>query len=477
MFSVRRGFGLSLVAALSLVALGCGGAGHEPPVCPDGDELQGECAGVPQGPVCDGDTCTAGVDCNQTLTADSNASLAAAIGSASAGTCIALKPGAYEAASLPGGVSLLGTSADAVSVEGITLAAGIGAVVRGLTVGAGGIQVDGAEDARIEAVHVVGAASTGIHIAEGSSLTVTTSTIEGGARFGLAATRGTVVTVEQTIFADNQGPGIWAACDADCACPINEKPEITLHRSFVRSNHIGGVVLFAAKMAMDAVDVTGTLPGDSWSFGLGGGGISAASCSSLTATALRVLDSTSYGVLIDDSSAAIGSQAMDQGAEISGNVIGFWAQHISQSEDQTVALENATLDANAGVGIGVDGDSQGLIICRSAVSGTALLDLPVAGASSEQVGDGLLWLGASELTVSDLSLGGNARSSILIDGEATGSLTNVTLKDGDENKGIVQQSYSSGPQPAVETNAPAITTNADEVFSIPIAPAVIPRNL
>jgi len=466
--------GLSLLAALLAAPSGCGGV-QEPAGCPETDEIRGQCAGVPQGAVCAGDTCTSGVDCAETVTVADDASLEAALASAAAGTCIALAPGSYGAVSLPGGVSLLGRSAESVSVQGITLAPGTGAVVRGIAVGGGGIEVQADGAARIESVRVSGASAAGLDVAEGASVTLVASTIEGSARHGIAVADGAMVTMENTILQENDGPGLWAACSADCDCAA--PPDVVLKSSIVRDNHIGGIVLFGAAASLESVDVTGTLVGDDWSYGLGGGGITAAACSDLTAKDLRVSESQSYGVLVDDSAATIGDPGGEPGVEITGNVVGLWAQHISQSAPQTVTLDGITLDGNAGVGLGADGDTVGLIVCKTAITGTSFADLAVEGFGTQQVGDGLLWLGGSEIVIDSLSVGGSARASVLIDGEASGSMSNVTLSDGDEAKGVVQQSYTGGSQPQAGANAPAITTSADGLFAIPDAPIAVPRNL
>lgn len=464
-----------LFAALFALSSGCGRAA-EPAACPDGDEIAGQCAGTPQAPVCEDDACTAGVDCTRTVTVSDDASLGSAASAAAAGTCIVLRPGAhYGAVSLPGGVSLLGKLADSVTVGGVSIGPGKGAVVRGVSVGSGGIHVQGAQGARIESVRVSGAEAAGIDVTEGSSVTVRTSTIEGGARHGITAADGAVVTIERTIIEGNQGPGLWSACSADCGCM--DQPMITVRGSILRDNHIGGVVVFASALSIEDTDILRTHPGDDWSYGMGGGGLTAATCSSVTAASVRVTDNQSYGVLIDDSAATLGGVAGAQSVEVSRNVIGFWAQNISKSGPQTVTLDHAKLEDNVGVGIGVDKDSMGLIICKSAVSGTSLSSLYVVEGGSQDVGDGLLWLGGSSMAIDGLSLSGSARASVLIDGAASGSMTSVTLGGGDENKGIVQQNYVSGSQPAVGANAPAITVNAAKVFSTPKAPASVPRNL
>src|SRR6185503_3783065 len=126
-------------------------------------------------------------------------------------------------------------------------------------------------------------------------------------------------------------------------------------------------------------------------FGLGGGGLTIASCSSFSATALRVQDSLSYGVLVDQSDATLGSESEpDLGVDISRNVIGLWVQHIKDT--QKTMLMAGQLDGNKGVGIGVSGDTQAFILCKSGVHNTTESVLtvesggPVTGMKA--VGDG-----------------------------------------------------------------------------------------
>jgi hypothetical protein len=472
---VRAVVSVSIATCLAASLSGCDSAKEEPAVCPEGDVVDGQCAGVPPNAVCAEDSCTSGLDCAKVVSASDDPSLASAAASATAGTCIVLAPGSYSEVALPGGVSLLGKSADDVSVSGVTLGAGDGAVVRGLTVSTGGILVNGAQGARIEAVRVTGAEAVGIQIAAGSSVSLVTSTVEASAHHGVAVADGALVTIQQTILADNGGPGLWSACSADCACTA--RPDVAILASFVRDNHIGGVVVFTTDLSLQDVEITGTLPGDDWNFGLGGGGLSVAVCSDLSAMRLRSLDNTRYGVLIDDSSAQVGDPAGEPGIEISRNKIGFWAQNISKSAAQTVNLDGATLESNEGVGVGVDGDSMGLIICKSGISGTTMGGLIVAGGDSQEIGDGILWLGGSEVLIDDVTISGSARASVLIDGEAGGALSDVTLSGGDEAKGIVQQNYAGGMQPQIGENTPALTSEAAELFTTPEAPESIPRNL
>ena len=258
--------------------------------------------------------------------------------------------------------------------------------------------------------------------------------------------------------------------ECDCACDAAIKLSVT--SSILRENHIGGISLFGVAATIADVDILSTRRGDEWHYTEGGGGLSVAACSSLNAVRTRVLGSEKYGVLVDDSSASLGSPLEEDGIEVSDNVMGVWVQNISKTAPQTVTIENARVDANEGVGIGVSGESRGIIICRSAVSGTTSKALPVKGqlGSVQEVGHGIAWLDASAVTVTGVTLSGNARASVLIDGEADGSLSDLTLTGGDEQKGVVQQNFKGGKQPGVSGSTPALKTDASEIFMIPLAP-------
>jgi hypothetical protein len=127
--------------------------------------------------------------------------------------------------------------------------------------------------------------------------------------------------------------------------------------------------------------------------------------------------------------------------------------------------------------VGVGGETVGIIIiCKTAVNGTKKTVLPVFEnemdlGTAKEVGDGLEWTGGAELQVDQLTLSGNERASLVIDGAAKGTLTDVTQTAGDDAKGIVQQNYSMGDTPTVGGSTPAVTKSATEVFTVPKAPS------
>ncbi|MGK3987315.1 right-handed parallel beta-helix repeat-containing protein [Sorangium sp. So ce136] len=458
---------------------GCG-ASEAPAGCPPENEIRGACAGVPRAAVCEGDACTGEVACAGITRVGSDGELQAAAVVAASGACIALAPGTYGAVELPGGVSLLGRSAGDVAVGKVTLGAGEGAVLRGVT--AAGIHVKGATGAKIESVHVVGSAvdedgggsgaEDGVRVDARSSVTLISSTIERAAVNGLYAVDPIEVSLDRVVIAGSGGPGLWIASSSECAAPA-EQPVVDVKSSIVRGSHNAGVALFGARATFQGVDILATVPGEAWNYGDGGGGLTVASCSEVDAKGLRVHDSSSYGVLVDASKGRIGGVGADDEVEIHRNVIGVSLQNVKES----FTLENAQLDENQGVGIGLRGESQGIIICRSGVSRTAIKSLPTADVGADDIGDGLVWAEKSSATITALALSGNDRASVLIDGEASGALSEVTLSGGDEALGIVQQNIRSGDaKPAVMGSTPALRVVTAQEFSVPDMP-VAPLNL
>jgi hypothetical protein len=230
---------VALVASALAAIPGCGEEDAAPAGCPVEHQIGGVCAGVPAAPLCDGEFCVAQVACAETIYVRDDASLQAAIAGAGAGTCIALAPGSYGTAVLPGGVSLLGRWAGSVSVAGVWLRAGEGAVVRGITVGGGGIVVNGAASVRIESVLASRSKYDGIAVHAGSSVSLITSTVEHAERYGLNAEDPIAVSVEASVFAANSKGGIFTQCLDMCAgclasCDCEVQPSLSARASVVR---------------------------------------------------------------------------------------------------------------------------------------------------------------------------------------------------------------------------------------------------
>jgi hypothetical protein len=240
--------------------------------------------------------------------------------------------------------------------------------------------------------------------------------------------------------------------------------------SAIRKNHVLGLSIRGAIANLAATDVTGTLSGDTVLTGKYGGGLAASMCSNVSATRLRVLDNADYGVFIDGSKATLGDEMNADGVEISGNLRGLWIQKIL--EGAGVSLHNGLLVKNSGVGIGVAESSRGVVICKTAVKGTLSQVLPVfdgMAPTAKEVGDGLNWLDSSDVFLEQVTLDGNARQSLLIDGPVTGNIVSITLTGGDEMKPALQQNLmAAGAQPMLGGGVNLMSQETQK-FAVPLA--------
>lgn len=477
---------LGMVAGASLA--GCSGETTPPPsACAIADEVCGVCAGVPAGDVCGDDVCTEGVTCAEVVVVASDAELSSEVAAAKPGACLALAPGQYGGVIVPGGVSLLGRSAAAVKVDSITVTAGAGTVLRGLGVGAGGVELMGATGVRIESVRVTGSSTLkrdGIALNPGASATVVTSTMEGAGRVGVFA-QDADVTLDRCVVSGAQAAGVWiegTSCDNTCACASS--PTLTVNTSVIRHNHLLGLSTRGTVANLMCTDVTATQAGDALMTGQIGAGMSVTHCSNLSATKLRVLDSADWGVLIDGSKAKLGaSTSPDDTVEISRNRRGLWVQNVVHNSaclgiGSCVEVHNGTLAENTGVGIGVAGETRGMILCKVGVKDTYNDMLPVSDengmiGSSEPVGDGVDWLDGSVVVIEALTVSGSQRQSLLIDGPAGegGEIRSITLAAGEQP--ILQQNLMGGAQPK-QGSGVTLATQDTRKFAVPQPIAVPP---
>lgn len=453
-----------LTTLLTLPA--CSDPPPAPAGCPAGQEIAGVCTGVP---ICEGFLCPVGAMCTKTTNVDNDTDLQAAIATAQAGECIALAPGQYTTASLPGGVSLLGNSADfdSVSLTAVTLGPGNGALLHAVSVGAGGITVDGATGAKIISVRTSGADNDGIVVNPNSDVAIVTSTIDHAKRYGIFASNAASISIDKSFFTANTGAAIWVEQTNGCdAAPMHAFSMMT---SVVRGNYQNGVILQGVTASMMDVDIVDTT-GDPAQFYAYGAGMAASKCTQLIATAVRIDNSNAYGLLVDNATGELTGKSADVRTSISGNSVGFWAKNVPNG----FTLEDVDFKDNKGVSIGSSGSTKGFIVCRVNVTHTITTPMTVLEANQiapqpKPVGDGLVWLDASEVILSKSTFSNNTRNSILINGPASGSLTDVVLTGGDENLKIVQQNYNGMGQPAV-TNSPPVDVDMKERFPVPVSP-------
>jgi hypothetical protein len=480
---------LFAAAFLLLVPFGCGEdepANSTNQACAAAHLVGEVCAGVPSGKLCDGAGC-AGAACVDSVFANSDADLQAAVAGAVDGTCIMLGAGNFSSITLP--PVRVGVYAERPSdtyVDSVTVLGGLDVELSGFSTSS--VTFD-AGSGRMDSLLIEGAANDGVNVGVGASVTISRSEIRGAARYGVSAFDAASVTLDRTVVEGNAGPGIWlqtgaanGSCDS-AACNTAECPSLvqgTLTNSVFRDNHVVGIsIVRALAVDIDNVIVANTTVGDNFE---AGGGVSVAYCSTVTANKLHVLDSADFGFLIHDSSVTLDASVVDR------NLRGIWIQDVGASQIGSVTIRGTSLDGNQGVGIGIDENEAGMTITMpsnvgvetSSVTNTDWVSLPVlvngVSAGAENVGDGIVWRTPTTMTVLDsVTVSGSARQPVLIDGAvgSGSSVTNLVLEGGDENKGVLQQNFMSGTTPTISGTTPAVMTDAAPTFGLP-SPLVPP---
>lgn len=461
---------------VALLAIGgavtaCSDEALVPVIAPCAATVSGECVGLPAAAICEGEICTAEVACATIVEVASDAALQAA--APSPGDCIALAPGSYGEVALPGGVSLLGKSADLVTLSAVRLGAGSGAVVRGLAVTGDGISLEGARGVVIDRVRVTGAAH-GIQADEGSSFELVDSTVAQTRQNGVVAYDASV-TLRRTLVETSAGPGLWLACSDGCGCA--SRPEVLLDHVALRDNHVIGAALVGVEASLRDVAIAGTQ--QNLTFGTAGGGLYAGDCAALaTAGQITIDGSATFGLLVHDASAGLGSTDDDAIIVINGSEqAGIWLSGIGQSDPaQSVVLDNFTVSGGAGVGLGFGIDALGIIVINGTVEDTTARQMPVLvdgiAAGSDTVGHGIIWNAGASAQLSGLTLSGNAVQSLLIDGPvgAGSAIATLVQADGDDTLGVLQQRVmAADASPTIDASA-TLQQEPAQVASVPIAP-------
>jgi hypothetical protein len=459
--------GYLVLLASCVLAVGCSDESEAPAVagCPQENVVGGVCAGVPAEAL--SETVTTTGSCTSVVQVANMAELDTALAGASDGGCIALLPGIYGSITLPVGVSLFGHHHADTVVAGVLVMGGSDVRLRGFAVQDGTISVS-VGTTHIDAVRVEGGSGSGVSAGASASVTIERSTIGGKELYGVEAFNVGSVSVKGSVIAGN-GAGMWV--QRDDGCMGTGTVSAAIEDSVLRSNHLVGLSLVGASATMDNVAVRDSLVGQNFE---AGGGIAISGCSTVTATAVEVLRSVDFGVLIDGSTVSL------SGAVVSENgVRGVQIQNITDS----VTIEDAVIEKNVGLGIGIDGASTSVTVRNTTISGTSMISLPVlvngVSAGADEVGDGITWLDGSFVTIEGVSVSSSARASVLIDGPvAMGSVIHgLTLGGGDEAKGVVQQNLPmDGTQPET-MDAPPIMQQPGEMFSIPAPVPVIPPGI
>jgi hypothetical protein len=474
------------LACLGLLVAGCqgnvvvlGSAGQQDGTACPYQLPDGSCVGVPLEPACEAETRTDGVACSAVIEVADDAGLHDALAQASPGACVALGPGSYGKAVLPPGVSLLGRGAACVTVEAVEVDGGEGATVRGMTVLQGMKLGPATTGATIYAVRVTGSDADGLEIGVGASVSVSYSEIRGTARYAVGASGAGSLVMVASVLTSTAGPGLWAECDQGCGCA--DALTIVVRNCIIRDVKVAGVSLMGARATITNLEISGNSVDQHFQ---PGNGLSASGCSVLTASGLWIFENSGFGALIDGSTAILGEALDEQTILVDGQAItikdslrGLWIQHVDAVAGQRVGLAHALLTGNAGVSLAVAGYSGAVTIEDARIHGTQMVALPAlvdgVSAGALDVGDGLLWGESSQVSVDGLTVGSSARQGALIDGPVVSgsSLAHVTLTDGDEHNGIIQQSLApGGASPTLGPGVAPLTTSAGELLPVPLGP-------
>ncbi len=459
---------LLTVPALVLGSLACGSNRDAVPEasssCAESKLVGQACVGVPAEPT--GDTSA----CSSVVTVTAASDLPSVLAGKQPGECILLAAGRYASVALPEGVSVFGERTEAVTVDAISVASGT-SVIADLTVQSGTLTVKAGADARLSGVRIVDSDTDGLLIESGASVTVKRSEIVGAGRYGISAFDASSVELDGSIVSDIEGPGVWISCTAGCGCSTSVTSSIT--NSVIRNNRIVGLSVVGASVTIDNVIVSDTTVGSSFE---AGGGVSISACSAVDANDLTVSRNVDFGMLVDDSTLTLNQATIDD------NLRGMWVQAIGATRStDSVSVVNAVIRGNQGVGFGVDRNAINVSIERSQITDTRLSALPVlvngVSASVLDVGDGLAWLGASQLSITDVSLSNNARIGLLIDGPvASGSsIANLATMAASGTLDVLQQNLpAGGEQPLTSGTTPAIDSDSAERLAIPDQIAIPP---
>ena len=421
-----------------VVLVGCssssGSSGPPGPgACPV--TIDGACVGVPSASICDGSSCTDGVSCTTVIEVATSADLATATTTATAGACIALASGHYAAVSLPAGVSLLGTGAANVTIDGVTVGAGSGATIRGMKITAGGLSATGAHGLALDRLDVAGGTSFGVWLVD-TEAAMTASSVE-----------------------DNLGYGIVALCKDTC----DPKPKLSFTGVLSQRNETSGMFLRGVDATLNAVQVSqNKVKNLQYGRGLEIGD------STVRATSFVSDGNDSVGVLVTSGDVTFGPSF-----GVHDNLFGIQLQAVTSAN-----ISGFEVRGSGAVGIGMYG-AKGVVIQGGIVADTSSTVVPVDAASSEVVGDGINWLQGTDASIdASVTVQSSTRRPVIADATSTGSL-GVKLAGGDDAVGVVIQGGITASDPVGITVADGTKVNrlaqADAMpVAIPAAAAKAP---
>lgn len=395
--------------------------------------------------------------------------ISAALAEAAAGAAILIAPGTYaENLQIAQDIMLIGSS-DPMSPEAavaiiqapaehaISVTAGEGVILRGLRVaqpsGSGLLVRGGAvtlEGSSIEgaAPSADGSMGSGVIAVDDGSIILQNSAVTGAAGIGVHVSGARAIILQSTIRGC-AGPGIRID---------QAMEEVRIEGSTIEANTQMGVGVFSSRaiILQNIIKDTQTDAADI------GDGVLAASLVDGSGNLLEPADIELDGNEISGSGrVGVLCAAGTRGIILQNNTIGqngnlapfgagVWLQG-GAGGVQGNLIQGNTLTGNKFVGIGMTGETHGIILQNNAVSGTSL-GTTFSGPDEIDVGDGIGLFSSASAQILGNTVSGNGRFGLILD-QADGAVTSVegNTFEGNDQYGIILQN---------QPNAPATSNNS-----------------
>ena len=409
-----------------VVFCACSDNGGSPVCDADHQLVDGTCVGVTRPEICPDTYCIAAASCVATHYVKEGASgdgskgspfgdLPVAAAKAKAGDCIALAEGSYSAAAVVGGVSVLGTGADHVTLKALSVAGGNGGGrIRGLAIDADGVGliIQGASGLEVEQVRISAATGQGLDARQAPSLKLLNVEVVKVTSLG-----GTDASVDATpdagVEASVPDAGAPDASQPDAMADDAGSPDATPDLS---TPDAGGPDAGADATTADA--------GGSSSAAAYGIGILVAKASSATIERCLVQNAGTQGILIHGSWVAV-KQSRVSKSGLYGVAIDCSGSCKGQP---AVEVVGCTLDHNKGIGLLALG---GKLVARDNDVGDT--SYAAGFARNVQLQNGI------ELTLERNTVHHSKGQGVVID-KGTGTVTDNTVQDNEERGMVIQGS-------------------------------------
>jgi hypothetical protein len=512
-----------LTVALLLASCSEDGGDSSVPKACDHKLGDGACVGVTLPVICNDTFCASGAACSKvwyvkkdTSGGDGSqgspwGSLADAAARASAGECIALAAGSYDAAELEGGVSLLGAGASKVTISGasgkpaLAMQSGSGGMVRGVALSSTriGLRLRQMKGLRVEQVAVARAAGVGIDARGCTGLELENVLVKDvglvqvpAPDAGFPDAGGTATAKSHgvgVVLGEKSGAKIGASAVINCGTQgvLVHGSDATLEGVLVQGSGRYGVAVACAELGAPCPGTTRvegcTIDG---SAGIGllvqGGKLEAVqneigNTSYLDGVGRNVQVQSSAAVLLEKNRV---HHSKGQGVVIDGATGKVVANTVESNEGRGAVIQNVT----GGVGLALKdnvvlaNERAGVAVLASTsvtIQGGRIADTKkrstIIGADSAKIGDGLQVVKQSKIKVEKTTIEGNERVGVLVD-DAETSIADTTIRGGEQ--ALVTQgatatltNVTDGTGAAVSAKNPTtpyLFNKADLVSTLPI---------